>query len=99
MGEMTEDGIKTSHIMSFATLKAQAIQKGLGNVGGKNNEEDATAIVVGQWERSRRPHQRRSQAQAQAPHKHSQNLLYSVPPPPYLVYHAQPYVQPPPYPQ
>ncbi|PHT95915.1 hypothetical protein T459_03797 [Capsicum annuum] len=48
MGELIEDGIKTGHIMSFATLKAttQAIQKGSGIVGGKKYEEHASAIAV-----------------------------------------------------
>ncbi|KAM3327035.1 hypothetical protein P3S67_002161 [Capsicum chacoense] len=85
MGEMIEEGIKT------------------GSVGEKKNEEDASAIIVGQQERSRRPRRRRSQAQAQvyaqAPHNHSQNLLYFVPPHPYPVYNAQPHVQPSSYPQ
>ncbi|KAM3376533.1 hypothetical protein P3S68_015248 [Capsicum galapagoense] len=71
--------------------------------GGKENEEDASSIAVGRRARSRRPRCRHSQAQtqvhAQAPHNHSQNLLYSAPPPPYVVYNAQPYVQPPSYPQ
>ncbi|KAM3270794.1 hypothetical protein P3S67_028996 [Capsicum chacoense] len=50
MREMIEDRIKIGRIMSFATLKAttQAIQKGSGSVGGKKNEEDASAIAVGQ---------------------------------------------------
>ncbi|KAF3630634.1 putative cell differentiation protein RCD1 -like protein [Capsicum annuum] len=50
MGEMIEDGIKTGRIVSFATLKmtTQAIQKGLGNVGGKKNEEDVATIVTEQ---------------------------------------------------
>ncbi|PHT66526.1 hypothetical protein T459_30951 [Capsicum annuum] len=67
MGEMIEEGIKTGRIMSFATLKAttQAIQKGSGSVGEKKNEEDASAIIVGQQERSRRPRHRHSQAQTQ----------------------------------
>ncbi|PHT82251.1 hypothetical protein T459_15266 [Capsicum annuum] len=56
IGEMIEDGIKTGHIVSFATLKAttQAIQKGLGSVGGKKNEEGASAIIVGQQARKSR---------------------------------------------
>ncbi|PHT69933.1 hypothetical protein T459_25037 [Capsicum annuum] len=60
MGEMIEDGIKTGHIVSFATLKAitQAIQKGLGSIGGKKYEEDASAIVVGQQTRARGPYHR-----------------------------------------
>ncbi|KAF3656916.1 hypothetical protein FXO37_15228 [Capsicum annuum] len=83
IGEMIEDGIKTGHIVSFATLKAttQAIQKGLGSVGGKKNEEGASAIIVGQQARNL-----------------SQNPLYSIPPSPYQVYNVQPYVQPPSYP-
>ncbi|KAF3644714.1 putative nitrate transporter 1.4-like [Capsicum annuum] len=100
MGEMIEEGIKTGRIMSFTTLKAttQVIQKGSGSVGEKKNEEDASAIIVGQQERSRRPRRRGSQDQAQvyaqAPHNHSQNPLYSIPPHPYPLYNAQPHVQP-----
>ncbi|KAM3322658.1 hypothetical protein P3S67_003809 [Capsicum chacoense] len=105
MGEMIEKGIKTGRIVSFATLKAttHVIQKGSGSVGEKKNEEDASTIIVGQQERSRRPCRHRSQAQAQvyaqAPHNHSQNPLYSVPTHPYPVYNAQPHVQPSYYPQ
>ncbi|KAF3619712.1 hypothetical protein FXO38_32763 [Capsicum annuum] len=49
MGEMIEEEIKTGRIVIFATLKVttQAIQKGLGSVREKNNEEDAFAIIVG----------------------------------------------------
>ncbi|KAM3249571.1 hypothetical protein P3L10_011341 [Capsicum annuum] len=100
MGEMIEEGIKTSRIVSFATLETttQVIQKGSGSVGEKKNDKDASTIIVGQQERSRRPRHRRSQAQAQVyaqtPHNHSQNPLYSVPPHPYPVYNAQPHVQP-----
>ncbi|KAM3382992.1 hypothetical protein P3S68_008567 [Capsicum galapagoense] len=48
MGEMIEEGIKTSRIVSFATLKVttQVIQKGSGSVGEENNEEDASAITA-----------------------------------------------------
>ena len=94
MEEMIEEGIKTGRIVSFATLKAttQAIQKGSGSVGEIKNEEDVSAIVVGQRERSRRPRRSYSQVQtqvhAQAPHNLSQNPLYSAPPPLYLVYNA-----------
>ncbi|PHT55208.1 hypothetical protein CQW23_03694 [Capsicum baccatum] len=67
MGEIIKDEIKTGYIVSFATLKAttQAIQRGLGSVGGKINEEDASAIVVGQRAQSRRPLHRYPLAQAQ----------------------------------
>ena len=67
MREMIEEGIKTGRIVSFATLKAttQVIQKDSGSVGEKKNEEDASSIIVGQQEMSRRPRRRRSQAQAQ----------------------------------
>ncbi|KAM3237159.1 hypothetical protein P3L10_012188 [Capsicum annuum] len=104
MGKMIEGGIKTGRIVSFATLKAttQAIQKGSGSVGGKKNEEDASAIIVGQQARARGPYHRYPQAQTQVygqvPRNPSQNSLYSIPPSPYQVYNAQPYVQPPSYP-
>lgn len=66
MEEMIEDGIKTSRIVSFITLKVttQVIQKGPRSFGGNKNKEDISAIVVGQRARSRRPRHRRSQAQA-----------------------------------
>ncbi|PHT33653.1 hypothetical protein CQW23_25453 [Capsicum baccatum] len=105
MGEMIEDGIETGRIMSFRTLKetTHIIQKGSRSVGGKKNEEDAYAIVVGQWARSSKPRSHYSQAQvqvhAQVPYNHSQNPLYSISPPLYPVYNAQPHVQPPSYPQ
>ncbi|KAM3342339.1 hypothetical protein P3S68_027305 [Capsicum galapagoense] len=97
MGEIIEDGIKFGRIVSFATLKAitQAIQKGSVSFGEKKNEEDASTIVVGQRERSRRPRRRRYQAQAhiyaQDPHNHSLSPLYSSPLPSYPVYNAQPH--------
>ncbi|PHT95377.1 hypothetical protein T459_03259 [Capsicum annuum] len=104
MGDMIEDGIKTGRIVSFATLKAttQAIQKGLGSVGGKKNEVDAYAIIVGQQARARGlyHHYPRAQTQvySQVPQNPSQNPLYSIPPSSYQVYNAQLYVQPPSYP-
>ncbi|PHT77202.1 hypothetical protein T459_20724 [Capsicum annuum] len=104
IGEIVEDGIKTARIVSFATLKAstQAIQKGSGSVEGKKNEEDASAIIVGQKARARGPYHRYLRAQTQVygqvPQNPSQNPLYSIPPSSYQVYNAQPYVQPPSYP-
>ncbi|KAM3288370.1 hypothetical protein P3S67_021800 [Capsicum chacoense] len=95
MGEMIEDGIKTGLIVSFATLKVttQAIQKGSGSVGGKK-EEDTSAIVVRQQARERGPHHRYPQVQTQVYTQASQNLsrnpLYSIPPPSYPIYNAQP---------
>ncbi|PHT82137.1 hypothetical protein T459_15152 [Capsicum annuum] len=89
MGEMIEDRIKIDRIVSFATLETatQVSQKGSGSVGGKKNEEDASAIVVGQQARARGPHHRYPQAQiqfyAQALQNLSQNPLYSIPLPPY----------------
>ncbi|PHT26654.1 hypothetical protein CQW23_33740 [Capsicum baccatum] len=67
MVEMIEDGIKTGRIVSFATLKAttQVIQKGSGSVGGKKNEEDASAIIVGQQELARGLYHRYPRAQTQ----------------------------------
>ena len=104
MGEIIEDGIKIGRIVSFAILKAttQAIQKDSGSVGGKKNEEDASAIIVGQQARERGPYHRypraHTQVYGQVPQNPSQNSLYSIPPSPYQVYNAQPYVQPPSYP-
>ncbi|KAM3357045.1 hypothetical protein P3S68_023759 [Capsicum galapagoense] len=104
MGEMIEDGIRTGRIVSFATLKGttQAIQKGSGSVAGKKNEEDASAIIVGQQAWAREPYRRYLRAQTQVygqvRQNPSQNPLYSIPPSPYQVYNVQPYVQPPSYP-
>ncbi|KAF3654403.1 putative nitrate transporter 1.4-like [Capsicum annuum] len=104
MGEMIEGGIKTGRIVSFATLKAttQAIQKGSGSIGGNKNEKDVSAIAVGQQAWAKGPHHRYPRAQtqvyAQAPQNFYQNPLYLIPPPPYQVYNAQPYIQPPSYP-
>ena len=104
IGEMTEDGINTGHIVSFATLKAttQAIQKGSGSVGGKKNEEDVSAIIVGQQARVRGPYHHypwaQTQVYGQVPQNPSQNPLYFIPPSPYQEYNAQPYFQPQSYP-
>ncbi|PHT49901.1 hypothetical protein CQW23_09648 [Capsicum baccatum] len=94
MGEMIEDGIKTDHIVEFYNIESDYSSnlKGFRKYWGKKNEEDASAIVVGQWARSRRPCHRYSQAQsqvhAQPPHNYSQNPLYFIPPLPYPVYNT-----------
>ena len=58
--------------------------------GGKKNEKDATAIVVGERAHSRRRcrrcHQSQAQVHTQALYNHSQNPLYFVSPPPYVVH-------------
>ncbi|PHT82255.1 hypothetical protein T459_15270 [Capsicum annuum] len=67
MGEIIENGIKTGRIVSFATLKVttQAMQKDSESVGGKKNEEDASATAAGQQAWSRGPHHRYPQTQTQ----------------------------------
>ncbi|KAF3632579.1 hypothetical protein FXO38_26091 [Capsicum annuum] len=69
----------------------------LRETGGKKNKEDVTVVVVGQQARPRRPRcaYPQSQAKVHTPvlYNHSQNPLYSISPPPYLVYYAQPYVK------
>ncbi|KAM3308385.1 hypothetical protein P3S67_010129 [Capsicum chacoense] len=71
-------------------------------MGGKKNVEDASAIAVGQQAWARGPHhcypRAQTQVYAQAPQNLYQNPLYPIPSPPYQVYNAQPYVQPPSYP-
>ncbi|KAM3205328.1 hypothetical protein P3L10_028738 [Capsicum annuum] len=56
--------------------------------GGKKNEKDDTAIVVGERahprKRCRRCRQSQAQVHTQAFHNHSRNSLYYVFPPPYL---------------
>ncbi|PHT59806.1 hypothetical protein CQW23_02169 [Capsicum baccatum] len=64
IGEIKEDGIKTSRIVSFAILKTttQVIQKGPGNARGKKNEKEVATIVAGQWAHPRRPRRHYPQA-------------------------------------
>ncbi|KAM3284609.1 hypothetical protein P3S67_023408 [Capsicum chacoense] len=53
----------------------------------RHGQEDHTIVTHGL-----------TQVYAQAPQNLYQNPLYPIPPPPYQVYNAQPYVQPPSYP-
>ncbi|KAF3664512.1 hypothetical protein FXO37_11457 [Capsicum annuum] len=111
MGEMIEDEIKTSRIVSFAALTAttQAIQGVSGVFGGKKKKEDMETIIAGTHSYPKRPPRPYPQSQAQVytqapyipPHHYypPQNPLYSTPPPPYPVYSSQPYAQTPSYPQ
>ncbi|PHT90330.1 hypothetical protein T459_05443 [Capsicum annuum] len=95
-------GEKKELLMAYFGESLSVIQKCSGSVGGNKNEEDASAIVVGQQAWARGPHHRypwaQTQVYAQAPQNLSQNPLYSNPLSPYQVYDAQPYVQPPSYP-
>ncbi|XP_070006084.1 uncharacterized protein [Nicotiana sylvestris] len=113
MGEMVEEGLNSSKIMSYSAIKAttQAIQSGTRSLLGKKKKEDVVMVVSGSWHGQRgSPHQYthprpRPQIYAQAlynPLQHyfsPQNPQYSARPSQYFVYHAQSYAQPPPYPQ
>ncbi|XP_070028376.1 uncharacterized protein [Nicotiana sylvestris] len=112
-GEMVEEGLKSSKIMSYSAIKAttQAIQSGTGSLLSKKRKEDIAMVVSGSWHGQRgSPHQYthprpRPQTYTQAPYNppqhyfSPQNPQYSARPSQYLVHHAQTYAQPPPYPQ
>ncbi|XP_070033764.1 uncharacterized protein [Nicotiana tomentosiformis] len=113
MGGMVEEGLKSSKIMSYSTIKAttQAIQSGTGSLLGKKKKDDVAMFVSGSGRGPRgSPHQYtqprpQPQAYTQAPYNPyphyfpPQDPQYSVRPPQYHVHHAQSYAQPPPYPQ
>ncbi|XP_019242606.1 PREDICTED: uncharacterized protein LOC109222744, partial [Nicotiana attenuata] len=113
MGEMVEEGLKSSKIMSYSAIKAttQAIQNGTGSLLGKKKKEDVAMVVSGSWNGPRgSPHQYthprpRPQTYTQAPYNPPQHYFspqkpqYSARPSQYLVHHAQSYAQPPLYPQ
>ncbi|XP_070017090.1 uncharacterized protein [Nicotiana sylvestris] len=51
MEEMVEEGLKSSKIMSYSTIKAttQAIQSGNGSLLGKKKKEDVAMVVSRSW--------------------------------------------------
>ncbi|XP_070019431.1 uncharacterized protein [Nicotiana sylvestris] len=51
MGEMVEEGLKSSKIMSYSAIKAttQAIQSGTGSFLGKKKKEDVAMVVSRSW--------------------------------------------------
>ncbi|XP_070022768.1 uncharacterized protein [Nicotiana sylvestris] len=51
MGEMVEEGLKSSKIMSYSAIKAttQAIQNGTGSLLGKKKKDDVATVVFGPW--------------------------------------------------
>ncbi|XP_019252856.1 PREDICTED: uncharacterized protein LOC109231668 [Nicotiana attenuata] len=111
MGEMVEEGLKSSKMMSYSAIKATtvAIQGGTGSLLGKNKKDDVAMVVSGPWRGPRgSPHsyaQPRPQPQANTPAPYTPPQHYFPPqdpqnsarPPQYNVYHAQSYAQPPPY--
>ncbi|XP_070035467.1 uncharacterized protein [Nicotiana tomentosiformis] len=58
-GEMVEEGLKSSKIISYSSIKAttQAIQNGTGILLGKNKKDDVAMVVSGPW-RGPRVHSR-----------------------------------------
>ncbi|XP_075110822.1 uncharacterized protein LOC107807837 [Nicotiana tabacum] len=81
MGEMVEEGLKSSKIMSYSAIKAttQAIQSGTGSFLGKKKKDDVAMAVSGPWHGQRgSPHQYthprpRPQTYAQAPYNPPQH--------------------------
>ncbi|XP_070009684.1 uncharacterized protein [Nicotiana sylvestris] len=51
MGEMVEEGLNSSMIMSYSAIKAttQAIQSGTGGLLGKKKKEDVAMVISGSW--------------------------------------------------
>nr|XP_016443204.1 PREDICTED: uncharacterized protein LOC107768594 [Nicotiana tabacum] len=51
MGGMVEEGLKSSKIMGYSTIKAttQEIHNGTGGVLGKKKKEDVAMVVSGSW--------------------------------------------------
>ncbi|XP_070021443.1 uncharacterized protein [Nicotiana sylvestris] len=51
MGEILEEGLKSSKIMSYSAIKAttQAIQSGTRSLLGKKKKEDVAMVVSGSW--------------------------------------------------
>ncbi|XP_070025952.1 uncharacterized protein [Nicotiana sylvestris] len=51
IGEMVEEGLKSSKIMSYSAIKAttQAIQSGTESLLGKKKKEDVAMVVSGSW--------------------------------------------------
>ncbi|XP_070005096.1 uncharacterized protein [Nicotiana sylvestris] len=113
MGEMVEERLKSSKIMSYSAIKAttHAIQNGTGSLSGKKKKDDVAIVEFEPWRGPRvSPHQYtqpRSQPRAytQAPYNPPQHYFppqepqYSVRPYQYHVYHALSYAKPPLYPQ
>ncbi|XP_070053934.1 uncharacterized protein [Nicotiana tomentosiformis] len=113
MGEIVEEGLKSSKIMCYSAIKAttQAIQSGTGSLLGKKKKDDIAMVISGSWRGPRgSPHQYtqprpQPQSYTQAPYNPPQHYFppqdpqYSVRPPQYHVHTAQSYAQPPPYPQ
>ncbi|XP_019265982.1 PREDICTED: uncharacterized protein LOC109243495 [Nicotiana attenuata] len=57
MGEMVEEGLKSSKIMSYSAIKAttQAIQSGTGSLLGKKKKDNVATVVFGPWHGQRAP--------------------------------------------
>jgi len=49
MGEMVEEGLKSSKIMSYSAIKSttQAIQSGTGSLPGQKKKDDVAMVVSG----------------------------------------------------
>ncbi|XP_075081360.1 uncharacterized protein LOC107808798 [Nicotiana tabacum] len=83
LGEMVEERLKASKIMSYSSIKAttQAIQSGTGSLLGKKKKDDAVMVVSGPWHGQRgSPYQYtypqpRPQTYAQAPYNLPQHYF------------------------
>ncbi|XP_075095495.1 uncharacterized protein LOC142173748 [Nicotiana tabacum] len=96
IGEMVENSLKTSQIISQSALRAtyQATQNGSGGLENRKKREEGAMMVSG----SRDP--RRSRDHSYLPPRTTQHYYphqdaaYVVAPPPYAVMNAQPYTRP-----
>ncbi|KAH0765184.1 hypothetical protein KY285_001055 [Solanum tuberosum] len=97
---MVENVIKYRNIVSQAALNAttQVIKNGLGNLGGKKMKKDVANVVS---DTQKGPRDLLNQYALPQFHHYlpMQDTQYSIVPPQYAVYGAQPYAYPPNYPQ
>ncbi|XP_019241787.1 PREDICTED: uncharacterized protein LOC109221800 [Nicotiana attenuata] len=101
IGEMVENGLKTGRIVSQAALKAttQAIQNGLGGLANRKKRDEGSMMASGSREFQRgasHPYVQVQQGQSSYPQHYYPPPIpqYSVGPPQYTVFNAQPYARP-----
>nr|XP_016503718.1 PREDICTED: uncharacterized protein LOC107821781 [Nicotiana tabacum] len=94
IGEMVENGLKTSRILSQSALRAtsQAIQSGSGGLAGRKKKDEG-AMMTSDLKNSR---QFQGYARPKIPHHYypHQDIAYAVPHHPFAVMNAQPYPRP-----
>ncbi|XP_019255005.1 PREDICTED: uncharacterized protein LOC109233575 [Nicotiana attenuata] len=102
IGEIVENGLKTSRIVSQAALKAttQAIQNGSGSMANRKKRDEGSMMTLGSREVQRgasHPYVQIQQGQSNYPQHYYPPPIpqYSVHPPEYAVFNAQSYTRPP----